>query len=132
MLSRPFKRSLRRECRGIMQVLPVLCVALVFSVAAGPVLTLAASHFASPISPVSPIKPPTVLFRGAAVAPAETILPPVEPVLPTAVEEPLQPIVPTPSPEVTAVPTTAPTLWIVAGLLAVGAIAAGLIVLKKE
>ena len=132
MLSHPFKSSLRRECRGIMQVLPVLCAALAFSVIAGPVLTLAASHFVSPISPISPIKPPTVLFRGPAAQPAETVLPLVETVFPTVVEEPLQPVLPTPSPEVTAEPTTPPTLWIVAGLLAVGAIAAGLIVLKKE
>ena len=139
MLTHSRKRTLRRECQGIMQLLPILAVAAVLSVIIAPVLTLAASHVVSPLSPISPIRPPTVPLRAPARLLAETNppLPDADvPVVETAVssiaEATLQPVPPPPPLETTGEPTTPPTLWIVAGLAIVGAIVGGLIVLKKD
>jgi hypothetical protein len=132
------------QYRELTHILSLLAVALVLAIVLAPTLTSFASvHFASPASPVSPIirpkLPPTFLPPGAAAATtsqAGTQTP--ERVRPTspAVETPEQVQAPPPPPPTPAVAQPVagppPTLWIVVGLLVIGAIVAALIFFRKS
>ena len=142
MLSQLFENLIIRECRATMQILPFLGLAILCALIVGPALSpTASSSFASPLSPVSPIS----LTPTATVGP-EKVLPPstaraqkTDPPTVTATvaidvpEQPPRPVPPSLSPsDLKEEPTTPPTLWVVAGLVIVGGIVAGLIVFKKS
>ncbi len=143
---RPFG-AVRFRYRELIHVLSLLAVALVLATVLAPTLTSFASvHFASPASPVSPIlrpKLPPTFMRPRAGALRPTVPAPTsqagtqtpEKVQPTtpAVQTPERVQAPPPSPVVTEpVASPPPTLWIVAGLLVIGAIVAALIFFRKS
>jgi hypothetical protein len=131
------------EYRALLRILPVLALALLLGTVLAPTLTsLASVHLASPLSPISPVRrlrlPPTFLppAAGAAQTSPLAITQTPERVRPTtpAVETPVQvlPPPPPPSPAVAQpVASPPPTLWIVVGLLVIGAIVAALIFFRK-
>jgi hypothetical protein len=130
------------EYREWMRILPFLAVALLLATVLAPTLTsFASGHLASPLSPISPVRrllPPTFLppATGAAQTSPQAITQTPERVRPNppVVETPVQvqPPPPPPSPAVAQpVASPPPTLWIVVGLLVIGAIVAALIFFRK-
>jgi hypothetical protein len=140
----------RAQCYDLAHILPLLAIALILAAILAPTLTsFAAGQFASPRSPISPVRqrvlPPTFLAPAAGAAQTPGQLPAGQAVPQTpekvqvttpAVETPeqVQPPPPPPPPSPPVAPPVAnppPTLWIVVGLLVIGAIVAALIFLRK-
>ena len=144
MLSQHFRNLISRECRGIAQILPFLGLAITCTLIAGPVFTSTASlSFRSPISPVSPIQPsPDKTSGPEKVLPPQTVQPkeiasatptPTATVTQEVSDQPPQQVPPPlPPSDLKEEASTPPTLWVVAGLVIVGGIVAGLIVFKRK
>jgi len=143
MSSRRLFSFVRSEYRELTRVLPMFALALLLAIVLAPTLSsFASGHLVSPVSPISPVRklrlPPTFLppVAGAAQTspPAITQTPervrPISPAVETPVQ--VQPPPPPPSPAVVQpVAGPPPTLWIVVGLLVIGAIVAVLIFFRK-
>ena len=144
MLSQHLRNLISRECRGITQILPFLGLAIICALMVGPVFTSAtASSFKSPISPISPIQPsPTKTPGPEKVLPPKTVQPketasatptPTATVTQEVSDKPPQQVPPPlPPSDLKDEPSIPSTLWVVAGLVIVGGIVAGLIVFKRK
>ena len=156
MLNRGLSSIIRSECHELRRILPLLVLAFLLAAILGPALSsfapgrlvLAAT---SPISPLKPV-PPKFVPRNQTIQPStgvtvshelaspavtqtpEKVAPPtaaptIETELP--IQAPTPP--PPPPPPIVAQPVASPppTLWIVVGLLVVGAVVGALIIFRK-